>query len=168
MKKIELRYLYLYLIVYLSIFIGGMFFIDTSLFSKDSGKDSSVEDNENFLEGRYKISKIRKSGDFFRIVFTKINNDRLLPKSVMIESQYVHHALEEGMNLEVSFRIEKDKRNKFSYSKPIELDQILVYLPNDLGGSTPVWMVSKNKEFMGLNGSKFLKMHSPSSDFSIF
>lgn len=169
MKKIELRYLYLYLIVYLSIFMSGMFFIDTALFSKDNGKDSNVEENENFLEGRYKISKIRKSGDSFKIVFTKNNKDKLLPKSVMIVSQYVHHTLEEGMDLEISFKIEnKDKKINRSYTKPIELDQVLVYLPNEIGGSTPVWIVSKNKEFMGLHGSRLLKMHSPSSDFSVF
>ena len=79
---------------------------------------------------------------------------------VILTSDHVHMAVTKGQKLRISAEVGQTKGDV------AEATQVLVFLPN-AQGPTPIWMLSKRSKSLDLNGSKYLEMHAPQSDYSI-
>ena len=82
-------------------------------------------------------------------------------KSLVLISDHVHLGIEPGQQLRLSAEVLREGKEN------IEVSQVLLFLPGEYG-ATPVWMLSQNASSYELKGAKFLDMHSPSADFTVF
>ncbi len=111
--------------------------------------------------GNYIVSAIeRKSDNIFTIVFeSEVKTGRF--DTLVLESDHVHVGVELGAKLRISAEILHDQGIR------AEVSQILLFLP--AGAShVPVWMISRKAHQGPLKGAKYLEMHAPTSDYTVF
>lgn len=112
------------------------------------------------IGGVYKVTKIqKKGGDHFVVEFTSTQKTGKFDVLVL-ESDHLHVAVEEGKELRLSAEVLKEGK------KRTEVAQVLVFLPH---GAThvPVWLLSRNAPNRDLRGSRYIEMHAPTSDYLI-
>ena len=110
--------------------------------------------------GSYKVSAIEKKADgLYHIEFTSLVRSGVFDRIVLV-SDHVHVRVEKGAEIRISAEIAK------GHGEWAEASQVLLFLP--VGDTTQkIWMLSANSTFDRLNGSRYLEMHSPASDYSV-
>ena len=144
----------------------GLISLGCILFSAKGAAEPAVLNSQASqilkVGGEFKISKIEKLGvEDFRVLFDSIypsgKNDRLI-----LRTQHLHFGLAEGSQIRLSAEV-------ISASEGVlEVTQVLLFLPRENYGLTPVWVLSSqfpNSELKG--GAKWLEMHAPQADFEI-
>ena len=114
------------------------------------------------IGGDYKVERIQKRDDgLFEISFSaekisgKYDHLRLI-------SEHVHIGVKEGATLRISAEVSGDRAGV------AEVDQVLIFVPSSQGSKMPVWLLSHKGRGLELKGAKYLEMHNPLSDFSVF
>jgi hypothetical protein len=110
--------------------------------------------------GTYQVSKIDQRDDgTFVIEFESVQKTGKFDV-IKLESDHVHASVTVGEKLRLSAEIISTK------GKRAEASQVLIFVPN-IQGHMPVWMLSRKAKNMDLQGSKFIEMHAPQSDYTI-
>lgn len=112
------------------------------------------------IGGVYKVTKIQKNRDgHFVVEFTSLQKTGKFDVLVL-ESDHLHVAVEEGKELRLSAEVLKES------PKRTEVAQVLLFLPH---GDThvPVWLLSRHAPDRDLRGSRYIEMHAPTSDYLI-
>lgn len=112
------------------------------------------------IGGLYKVTSIRKQADdHFVVEFTSTQKSGKYDVLVL-ESDHLHVAVEEGKELRLSAEVLKEGKNK------TEVAQVLLFLPQ---GDThvPIWLLSRHAPNSELRGSRYIEMHAPTSDYLI-
>ncbi len=127
----------------------------------DSEKPDTSDPQILRIGGEFKIAKIKKLGDEdFEIAFESTvpsgKNDRL-----SLRTHHLHFGLTEGSRIRLSAEVKKASKDV------LEVCQVLLFLPNESYGTTPVWVLSSQYPVVELRGPKWLEMHAPQADFEI-
>lgn len=112
------------------------------------------------IGGIYKVTRIQKKSDgHFVVEFTSSQKTGKFDVLVL-ESDHLHVAVEEGKELRLSAEVLKEGKQR------TEVAQVLLFLPH---GDThvPVWLLSRNAPDRDLRGSRYIEMHAPTSDYLI-
>jgi hypothetical protein len=110
--------------------------------------------------GDYQVSEIdRIRDDEFKIVFKAVTQTGKYDTLVLV-SDHVNMKVEKGQVLRLSAEVGKED------GATAEVTQVLLFLPN---GNThvPMWMLSKHFPGRELRGSRYIEMHSPTSDYIV-
>ena len=130
----------------------------------ETPKELKIEENTPAkalrVGGSYKVTSIEKKEDgLYRIEFTSLVQSGVFDRIVLV-SDHVHVRVEKDAEIRISAEILK------GYGDWAEASQVLLFLP--VGDTTQkIWMLSANSSFSRLNGSRYLEMHSPASDYSV-
>jgi hypothetical protein len=113
--------------------------------------------------GLYRVESIQKQKDnSFQVVFESVQKTKKHNKLVLA-TDHVHLDLEQGYELRLSAEILSEKADVS------EVSQVLLFLPKkDLGSHIPVWLLSNRVPQNELRGARYLEMHSPASDYTVF
>lgn len=138
--------------------------------AEEKAKVSTVEETEARSDdgankplrvgGDYQVSEIdRIRDDEFKIVFKAVAQTGKYDTLVLI-SDHVNMKVEKGQVLRLSAEVGKED------GTTAEVTQVLLFLPN---GNThvPMWMLSKHFPGRELRGSRYIDMHSPTSDYLV-
>ena len=97
---------------------------------------------------------------FFTVIFANTVKDAKV-KTLRLETQHLHVAVEQGKRLRLSAEIGKWRGNI------VEARQVLVFVPT-ASSHTPIWLLSRHSSSdQKLQGAKYLDMHAPQSDFLV-
>lgn len=122
---------------------------------------------------REKIQPVSKVGGNYTVVSIDQNNKGYFVtkfksevpaeklQMLVLESDHVHFSLEVGQKVRLTAEVLSEKGNT------AEVSQVLLFLPH-VQGFTPVWLLSRKAATEDLRSSKYIDMHSPQSDYSIF
>jgi hypothetical protein len=120
------------------------------------------------IGGDFRIAEIKTlrgstpspSDERFHIKFVS-SDSKSKYSCVVLDSQHVHVGLKEGDTLRMSAEIAKSEGNCAVAS------QVVVYVPH-VNGAVPVWMLSTTVRPSDHPPGSYLKMHAPSTDYTIF
>ncbi len=119
---------------------------------------SPSNDKKEKVEGIYTISAISgKASDFYAIQMHPEKKDQ---PHLLLETHYVHPRLVVGLKLRVIGTVFKKS------PKQSELAQALFFV-NTPSGMTPFWQLSRHASALDLSTTPLMKLHAPSSDFSV-
>lgn len=115
------------------------------------------------IGGLYRIETIEKEKDnSFRIIFESVQKTKNHNK-LLLTTDHVHLELEQGFQVRLSAEILAQKGDV------TEVSQVLLFMPKtDLGTHIPIWLLSNHAPQSELRGARYLEMHSPASDYTIF
>ena len=111
--------------------------------------------------GLYEVKQIeRRPGDTFTIRFESVTKTGRYD-ALILESDHVHVGVELGAKVRLSAQILSET------GATAEVAQVLVFLPV---GQThvPVWLLSRKAPHGDMRGTKYLEMHAPTSDYTVF
>lgn len=141
-------------------------FVAPIVFAKEPGKGVVEEKAKESLDkplrvgGDYQIADIeRLRDDEFKIVFEAVSKTGKFDSLILI-SDHVNLKVEKGQVLRISAEIAKEE------GASAEVTQVLLFLPNG-NSHVPMWMLSKRFPGRELRGSRYIDMHTPTSDFIV-
>lgn len=123
---------------------------------------TTAEENLERVSGLYKVSRIEKNrGNEYVIHFEAESKDGV-HDLLVLKSDGLNVNIEEGQVLKLSAEVLKSSK------KEQEITQVLVFLPSNEYGLSPVWLLSKTHETREMRGARYLEMHAPGSDYQVF
>lgn len=148
-------------ILRLSVMAAALCVSAASFAAETVDTDASNDTQVLRVGGDYLVKKItqRPGGGFVIDFAAKVPSGKF--DTLRLESDHVHVSVQEGQTLRISAEIAEVRNDVASVS------QVLIFVPN-VGGPVPVWLLSSRGSPMDLRGSKYLEMHNPLSDFTIF
>jgi len=123
----------------------------------------AADDEENKIirvGGDYEVMSIKEKDGGFTIDFQAVTKTGKFDR-LRLDSDHVHFAVKEGQKLRLSAEV-------VAANKDIaEVSQVLLFLPHDQG-ALPVWLLSRQAGSADLRSSRYLQMHAPQADYSVF
>ncbi|MEZ4742550.1 MAG: hypothetical protein R3B45_08895 [Bdellovibrionota bacterium] len=119
-------------------------------------------DNSSTLKrvgGNYVVREINRTDNSVVVVFESVVKNGHADL-IRLESDHIHIGIEEGQTLRISAEVSS------STDKEVDASQVLLFIPQ-AEGSVPVWLLSKEGRKKSLQGSSYLEMHDPRSDYAI-
>jgi hypothetical protein len=122
----------------------------------------SAEKGAERVSGLYKVSRIEtKPGNEVILHFESESKDGV-HDLLVLKSDGLNVKIEEGQVLKLSAEVLNTS------AKEHEITQVLVFLPSNDYGLSPIWLLSKAHETREIRGARYLEMHAPGSDFQVF
>lgn len=127
-----------------------------------SSEKSPADNGAERVSGLYKLTQIEKNrGNEFILHFEAETKDGV-HDLLVLKSEGLNVKIEEGQVLKLSAEV------LTSPQKEHEITQVLVFLPSNEYGLSPVWLLSKTHETREIRGARYLEMHAPGSDYQVF
>lgn len=137
-------------------------FFSTDLFADGLVSQPNAVEKGIFqkIGGQYIVHSIKRiRHDEFVIEFhSTVKNGKA--DVVKLVADHVHAGVKLGQSIRISAEIDSE------LSSVVNATQVLLFLPRP-EGPVPVWLMSKKGRGRDLNGSKYLEMHAPQSDYVI-
>jgi len=120
------------------------------------------KDKAERVSGLYKVNAIDKMPDnTYTIHFVAEAKDGV-HDLLVLNSEGLNVKIAEGQLVKLSAEVVKGS------AKEQEITQVLLFLPSQDYGLTPIWMLSKNHETHEMRGARWLEMHAPQADYQVF
>lgn len=103
-------------------------------------------DQDDSNQFRVEFRAIAPSGEFDRLV---------------LHTDHINFSVRKGAEVRLSAEV---LEKQASYA---EVSQVVIFMPSPQG-AVPVWMLSSKNKGRDLRGTKYLKMHAPTTDYQIF
>ncbi len=123
--------------------------------------EEPLKEDVERVSGVYKVAKIEKRpGNEYDIQFDAQAKDGV-HDTLVLKSDGLNVKLGEGQVIKLSAEVVK------SSTKQQEITQVLLFLPSENYGLTPIWMLSKVHETHEMRGARYLEMHAPQADYQV-
>ncbi|NRA64350.1 MAG: hypothetical protein HRU19_07690 [Pseudobacteriovorax sp.] len=116
----------------------------------------------NEVQGTYRFEVQERANDNSVVVKLRVEGSSKSPENLLFISQHIHPSVATGVVKKIYGTLTGQ-----SSSEGLHLSQLMIWVQTQEGRS-PVWMVSSEYPPKRISGSKYLKMHSPGSDYRIF
>lgn len=127
-----------------------------------STEKSPADNGAERVSGLYKLTQIeKKPGNEFILHFEADTKDGV-HDLLVLKSDGLNVKIEEGQVLKLSAEVLSTPHREH------EITQVLVFLPSNEYGLSPVWLLSKTHETREIRGARYLEMHAPGSDFQVY
>jgi hypothetical protein len=137
----------------------GLFLCDIQ--ASESKKDLPKEGKVLRIGGEFRIKSIEKLAEKdFRVVFESLTKTAKA-NQLVLRTNHIHFGLSEGEQIRLSAEVVGEG------SDVLNVTQVLLFIPQETYGMTPVWILSNQFPTGELRGAKWLEMHAPQADYQV-
>ena len=139
------------------VLISGLSFYSTGVLAQDA-----LKENVERVSGFYRVTHIdKKPGNEYDVQFAAEVKDGV-HDILLLKSDGLNVKISEGQVLKLSAEVIK------TATKEPEITQVLLFLPSQDYGLTPIWVLSKTHETHEMRGARWLEMHAPQADYQVY
>ncbi len=120
------------------------------------------KDQAERVSGLYKVAAIEKKVENEYLIHFAAEAKDGVHDLLVLSSEGLNVKIQEGQVLKLAAEVIK------SHAKEQEITQVLLFMPSQDYGLTPIWMLSKNFETREIRGARWLEMHAPQADYQVF
>ncbi|MBC7661659.1 MAG: hypothetical protein H7249_18335 [Chitinophagaceae bacterium] len=113
------------------------------------------------VSGLYKLAHIEKKPDNEYVLHFEAQAKDGVHDQLVLNSDGLNVKVEEGQVIKLSAEVLTGS------AKEHEITQVLLFLPSQDYGLTPVWVLSKSHETHEIRGARWLEMHAPQADYQV-
>ncbi len=113
------------------------------------------------IGGNFTVTEINKlaAGDFEVVFKAETDSDKY--NKLKLKTDHINVAVEQGKTIKLSAEVERVEGDF------VWVRQMVIFVPSPQG-SIPIWLLSKAEGKPNFKREKYLKMHAPNSDYTVF
>lgn len=119
------------------------------------------KDKVERVSGFYKLASIEKKPDNEYVLHFVAETKDGVHDLLVLNSEGMNVKIAEGQVIKLSAEVIT------STAKEHEITQVLLFMPSQEYGLTPIWMLSKTHETREIRGARWLEMHAPQADYQV-
>jgi hypothetical protein len=143
------------------VFTAIMVSVAMSYMANGFAQDAIKEKAER-VSGLYKLARIEKKVDNEYVLHFAAETKDGVHDLLVLNSEGLNVKIEEGQVIKLSAEVLS------SSAKEHEITQVLLFMPSQEYGLTPIWMLSRKHETREIRGARWLEMHAPQADYQVF
>lgn len=113
------------------------------------------------VSGQYKLERIEKKVDNEYVLHFTAETKDGVHDQLVLNSEGMNVKIAEGQVVKLSAEVIA------SSAKEHEITQVLLFMPSQEYGLTPIWMLSRTHETHEIRGARWLEMHAPQADYQV-